>query len=66
MSDVEFEVTAAKAQEWAREFRTAVEQDPQDTEENRRRIFCAYLLFCFAESMKETVEEAVPDLKRLN
>ncbi len=66
---MQFEVTAEQAIEWARDYRREVEAaGGDDTEENRKKIFAAYLLFSFAESMQEAIEEtaATVDTKALN
>lgn len=51
--DQEFEVSTDDCQRWAKDLRAQVDADPRETEENRVRILCAYLLYCFADTIRD-------------
>ena len=53
MDDFQFEVTPEDCRRWARSLREIVDATPGDSEENRMRILCAYLLYCFADTISE-------------
>lgn len=69
MEDTEFEVTAEDCHRWAAELRQAAEAQG-DTDDSRMRVLCAYLLYCFADTIADDlvggVGVLVPDPKGMN
>lgn len=66
----EFEVTPQDCQRWAAGLQESVASSPGDSEENRMKILCAYLLYCFADTIADELPAGagvqMPDPKDLN